>query len=232
MIDEDWMNVPIVFPPMRTRDLSEEAIMVEAEIEGYLVRRIHVDEGASLEIMYEHCFNMIHPTIKSRLIETHTTVSGFSGEQVKPLGMYVFERRFCAEGIMKSQELGKTSDRTVRASKAAGEYGPNGGSIGQSDLSRSASHNRQKIISGRFHPTKKSPQKKQRRFRMGTFRYDWGTKKNHQTHPQCQPVGHASQAKKKSVLLREKPSGNSGGGRVAKSRDSQTGKIPHMISEP
>ncbi|GKB38708.1 hypothetical protein Tco_0883650 [Tanacetum coccineum] len=52
MIDEDWMNVPIVFPPMRTRDLSEEAIMVEAEIEGYLVRRIHVDEGASLEIIF------------------------------------------------------------------------------------------------------------------------------------------------------------------------------------
>nr|GEV18661.1 reverse transcriptase domain-containing protein [Tanacetum cinerariifolium] len=50
-IDEVWMNVPIVFPPVRIRDLSEEAIMVEAKIEGYLVRRIHVDEGASLEIM-------------------------------------------------------------------------------------------------------------------------------------------------------------------------------------
>ncbi|GKF28717.1 hypothetical protein Tco_0095059, partial [Tanacetum coccineum] len=53
MVDEDWINVPITFPPVRVRDLPEEAIMVEAEIEVYLVCRIHVDEGASVEIMYE-----------------------------------------------------------------------------------------------------------------------------------------------------------------------------------
>nr|GEU48591.1 reverse transcriptase domain-containing protein [Tanacetum cinerariifolium] len=47
------MDVPIVFPPIRARDLSEEAIMVEAEIEGYLVRQIHVDEGAFIEIIRE-----------------------------------------------------------------------------------------------------------------------------------------------------------------------------------
>ncbi|GJT96694.1 hypothetical protein Tco_1092212 [Tanacetum coccineum] len=54
MMDEDWMNVPITFLPVRARDLSEEDIMVEAEIEGYLVRQIDVDKGASTEIMYEH----------------------------------------------------------------------------------------------------------------------------------------------------------------------------------
>ncbi|GJX18372.1 hypothetical protein Tco_0219204 [Tanacetum coccineum] len=72
-------------------DLSKEAIIVEAEIEGYLVRRIHVDEGASIEIMYEHCFNMLHPAIRARLTETQTTVSGFLGEQVKPLGKVEYE---------------------------------------------------------------------------------------------------------------------------------------------
>ncbi|GKE13032.1 reverse transcriptase domain-containing protein, partial [Tanacetum coccineum] len=56
MIDEGWMNVPITFPPVPARDLSEEALVVEAEVEGYLVRRIHIDEGASIEIMFEHCF--------------------------------------------------------------------------------------------------------------------------------------------------------------------------------
>ncbi|GJS05301.1 reverse transcriptase domain-containing protein [Tanacetum coccineum] len=74
MVEEDWMNVPIVFPLVRARDLSKEAIMVEAEIEGYLVRRIHVDEGESIKIMYEHCFNMLHPAIKAGLTETQTTV--------------------------------------------------------------------------------------------------------------------------------------------------------------
>ncbi|GJV37533.1 hypothetical protein Tco_1410010 [Tanacetum coccineum] len=45
MVDEDWMNVPIMFPPVRVRDHPEEAIMVEAEIEVYMVRQIHVDGG-------------------------------------------------------------------------------------------------------------------------------------------------------------------------------------------
>ncbi|GJU82750.1 reverse transcriptase domain-containing protein [Tanacetum coccineum] len=80
------MNVPITFPPVLARDLSDEALVMEAEIEGYMVRRIHIDEGASIEIMYEHCFNMLHLKIKARLTETQTTVSGFSGERVKPLG--------------------------------------------------------------------------------------------------------------------------------------------------
>ncbi|GKB49582.1 reverse transcriptase domain-containing protein, partial [Tanacetum coccineum] len=40
MTDEEWMNVPIIFPPVPARDLSEEALVVEAKIEGYLVRRI------------------------------------------------------------------------------------------------------------------------------------------------------------------------------------------------
>ncbi|GJX41954.1 reverse transcriptase domain-containing protein [Tanacetum coccineum] len=111
MTNEDWMNVSIVFPLVRSRDLSEEAIMVEAEIEGYSVRWIHVDEGASIEIMYEHCFNMLHPAIKSRLTETHTIVSGFSREQ-------------------KSWE--EVGDRAVGTSKAAREYRLNGGGIGQS----------------------------------------------------------------------------------------------------
>ncbi|GJU59750.1 reverse transcriptase domain-containing protein [Tanacetum coccineum] len=66
MTDEGWMNVPIIFPPVPARDLSEESLVVEAEVEGYLVRRIHIDEGASVKIMFEHCFNMLHPSIRSR----------------------------------------------------------------------------------------------------------------------------------------------------------------------
>nr|GEV08323.1 reverse transcriptase domain-containing protein [Tanacetum cinerariifolium] len=66
MTYEGWMNVPIIFPPIPARDLSEEALVVEAKVKGYLVQRIHIDEGASIEIMFEHCFNMLHPSIGSR----------------------------------------------------------------------------------------------------------------------------------------------------------------------
>nr|GEW96976.1 reverse transcriptase domain-containing protein [Tanacetum cinerariifolium] len=65
--DEKWMNVPIIFPPVLARDLSEEALVVDAEVEGYLVQRIHIDEGDSVEIMLEHCFNMLHLSIRSRV---------------------------------------------------------------------------------------------------------------------------------------------------------------------
>ncbi|GJS00614.1 reverse transcriptase domain-containing protein [Tanacetum coccineum] len=101
MIDEDWMNVPIVFPSIRARDLSEEAIMVEAEIEGYLVHRIHVDEGASIEIMYGHCYNMLHLAIRSRLTKTYTMVSGFSREQVKPLAKLGLDVCFGGDGLCR-----------------------------------------------------------------------------------------------------------------------------------
>nr|GEU87953.1 reverse transcriptase domain-containing protein [Tanacetum cinerariifolium] len=98
MTDEKWMNVHIIFPPVLARDLSEEALVVEAKVEGYLVRRIHIDEGASIEIMSEHCFNLLHPSIRSRLVETQTTISGFSGEQVKLLGKIELDVCFGGSG--------------------------------------------------------------------------------------------------------------------------------------
>nr|GEW58139.1 putative polyprotein [Tanacetum cinerariifolium] len=48
MMNKEWMKVPITFPPVLARDLSEEALVVEAEIEG------------------------------ARLTKTQTMVSGFS----------------------------------------------------------------------------------------------------------------------------------------------------------
>ncbi|GJS66043.1 hypothetical protein Tco_0680607 [Tanacetum coccineum] len=104
--DERWMNVPITFLSVLARDLSEEALVVEAEVEGYLIWMIHIDEGASIEIMYGHCFNMLHPSIRARLVKTQTTVSRFSSEQVKPLGKIQLDVCFrgsglCQRAIMK-----------------------------------------------------------------------------------------------------------------------------------
>ncbi|GKC09667.1 hypothetical protein Tco_1001277 [Tanacetum coccineum] len=38
-----------------SEDISDEPLIVEAEVEGYLVRRIYVDEGSSVVVMFEHC---------------------------------------------------------------------------------------------------------------------------------------------------------------------------------
>nr|GEU57297.1 reverse transcriptase domain-containing protein [Tanacetum cinerariifolium] len=59
---KDVREKPLVLP----RDLSKEALVVEAEVEGYLVRMVHIDEGTSIEIMFEHCFNMLHLSIWAR----------------------------------------------------------------------------------------------------------------------------------------------------------------------
>ena len=59
--EEDWMNAPVSFPPILPRDVSDEPLIVEAEVEGYTVRRVYVDQGASVEVMYEHCFLNLEP---------------------------------------------------------------------------------------------------------------------------------------------------------------------------
>ncbi|GKE66880.1 hypothetical protein Tco_1521041 [Tanacetum coccineum] len=46
---EAWMKVPITFPLVSMDDISKEPIIVEVDVEGYLVRRVYVDEGASVE---------------------------------------------------------------------------------------------------------------------------------------------------------------------------------------
>ncbi|GJW38236.1 hypothetical protein Tco_0064081 [Tanacetum coccineum] len=41
---------------------------------------MYVDEGASLEILYEHCFNQLHPAIRNQMVPATTYLVGFSGE--------------------------------------------------------------------------------------------------------------------------------------------------------
>ncbi|GJX69202.1 reverse transcriptase domain-containing protein [Tanacetum coccineum] len=65
---------------------SNEPLIVEAKVEGYLVRRIYVYGGVSVEVMFS-------PTIKARLWETRTDLVGFTGEATKPLGKIKLEDR-------------------------------------------------------------------------------------------------------------------------------------------
>ncbi|GKE56920.1 hypothetical protein Tco_1496105, partial [Tanacetum coccineum] len=83
---ESWMNVPVSFPAIPSDDVFEEPLIVEAEVKGYLVRRVYVDEWSSVEVMFDHCFENLNPKIKARLIETQTDLVGFAGEVLKPLG--------------------------------------------------------------------------------------------------------------------------------------------------
>ncbi|GJS86223.1 reverse transcriptase domain-containing protein [Tanacetum coccineum] len=61
-------------------------MIIEAEIGGHFVHRIYVDGGASSEVLYEHCFVRLRPEIRSQMIPATTSLIGFSGETIWPIG--------------------------------------------------------------------------------------------------------------------------------------------------
>ncbi|GJZ38613.1 reverse transcriptase domain-containing protein [Tanacetum coccineum] len=66
-------------------------MVVDALIEGFRVRRIHVDGGSSSEVMYEHCFRNLSYRTRSRLKESRIPLVGFLGEASYPLGVIDLE---------------------------------------------------------------------------------------------------------------------------------------------
>ncbi|GJV21757.1 reverse transcriptase domain-containing protein [Tanacetum coccineum] len=76
----------ISFPPLGDEDGTEGPMIIEAEIGGHFVHRMYVDEGASSEILYEHCFVRLRPEIRSQMVSPTTYLTGFSGETIWPLG--------------------------------------------------------------------------------------------------------------------------------------------------
>nr|GEV36236.1 reverse transcriptase domain-containing protein [Tanacetum cinerariifolium] len=60
--------------------------MDESEIGGHMIHRIYVDDGSSMEILYEHCFNQLRLEIKSQMVSATTSLTGFSSETIWPLG--------------------------------------------------------------------------------------------------------------------------------------------------
>ncbi|GKA34182.1 reverse transcriptase domain-containing protein [Tanacetum coccineum] len=76
---EEWMNVPITFPPINTDDVSDGPLIVEAKIGG--------------------CWD-----IKSRLTPTQTELVGFSGEQLIPIGKIELEVQFGGGGTNQESD--------------------------------------------------------------------------------------------------------------------------------
>ncbi|GJW71216.1 reverse transcriptase domain-containing protein [Tanacetum coccineum] len=100
--DKSWMKAPIVFPPLSLEDASDDPPIIEAVMEGYLVRRVYVDQGASVEVMFEHCFENLSPAIRSHLRDTQMDLVGFAGGVVKPLGKIKLEVVFGDEGLFRT----------------------------------------------------------------------------------------------------------------------------------
>ncbi|GJW85908.1 reverse transcriptase domain-containing protein [Tanacetum coccineum] len=76
----------IMFPSLSANKGTEGPLVIEAEIGGHAVHRMYVDGGSSMEVLYEHCFNRLRPEIKSQMVPATTSLTGFSGETIWPLG--------------------------------------------------------------------------------------------------------------------------------------------------
>ncbi|XP_071694852.1 uncharacterized protein [Rutidosis leptorrhynchoides] len=59
---------------------------------GYNVRRLNVDTGSNVDVMYEHCFRQLPAIIKSKMRAPTTVLSGFSSEFAWPLGRVTLQK--------------------------------------------------------------------------------------------------------------------------------------------
>ncbi|GJV14073.1 hypothetical protein Tco_1359396, partial [Tanacetum coccineum] len=76
----------ITFLPLADSDGTEGPLVIEAEIGGYMIHRIYINGGSFTEILYEHCFNQLRLEIRSQMVPARTSLTGFSGETIWPLG--------------------------------------------------------------------------------------------------------------------------------------------------
>jgi hypothetical protein len=76
----------ISFPTLTADNAVVEPLTIEIQAGGHDIHRMYVDGGASADIMYEHCFKRLQPEIQSQLIPATTSLTGFTGEKIWPMG--------------------------------------------------------------------------------------------------------------------------------------------------
>ncbi|GJT82744.1 reverse transcriptase domain-containing protein [Tanacetum coccineum] len=75
----------ITFPPLPNVG-SSDPVIIKVYISGRQVNRAYLDGGSSCDVIYEHCFLKLKPSIISLRVDSNTPLVGFSGEQSWPLG--------------------------------------------------------------------------------------------------------------------------------------------------
>nr|GEY76257.1 reverse transcriptase domain-containing protein [Tanacetum cinerariifolium] len=76
----------IAFLQLAASNGTEGPLVIEAEMGGHMIHRMYIDGGSSKEILYEHCFNRLRLEIKNQMVPAITSLTGFSGETIWPLG--------------------------------------------------------------------------------------------------------------------------------------------------
>ncbi|XP_071728872.1 uncharacterized protein [Rutidosis leptorrhynchoides] len=86
---QNWQFAPISFPKMQSDDFSELPIVVSCKIAeaGITIMKVHVDNGNSVDTVYEQCFVQLPETLRATLQPTAASLTGFAGEYLSPMGI-------------------------------------------------------------------------------------------------------------------------------------------------
>nr|GEU44686.1 reverse transcriptase domain-containing protein [Tanacetum cinerariifolium] len=76
----------IAFLQLAVSNGTEGPLIIEAEMGRHMIHRMYINGGSSMEILYEHCFNRLRPEIKGQMDPATTSLTGFSGETIWPIG--------------------------------------------------------------------------------------------------------------------------------------------------
>ncbi|XP_071688196.1 uncharacterized protein [Rutidosis leptorrhynchoides] len=77
---------------------------------GYIIKRLHVDTGCGVDIMYVHYFWLLPRAVRAKIIAPSTALSGFSGESAWPIRIIELELELVDDD---NKELVRTIPSTV-----------------------------------------------------------------------------------------------------------------------
>ncbi|GJT98772.1 reverse transcriptase domain-containing protein [Tanacetum coccineum] len=83
----------ITFPPVTKGSNSSAPVIIKAKIFGREVGRVHMDSGSSCEVIYEHCFLKLKPSIQASKVDSQVLLVGFSGKSLGPLEKFFWRSR-------------------------------------------------------------------------------------------------------------------------------------------
>ncbi|GJZ07722.1 reverse transcriptase domain-containing protein [Tanacetum coccineum] len=99
----DYGGKEIIFPPVAK--VNNAPVIIEAKIFERKVGRVYMDSGSSCEIIYEHCFKKLNPTIKATKVDLKTPLVGFSGERSWFIGEVLLEITIGDDPLLRIETL-------------------------------------------------------------------------------------------------------------------------------
>ncbi|GKC14750.1 hypothetical protein Tco_1011532 [Tanacetum coccineum] len=76
----------ITFPPVTGNNNSSAPVIIKSRIFERQVNRVYMDSESSCEIIYEHCFQKLKPSIKASKVDSKVPLVRFSREHSWPIG--------------------------------------------------------------------------------------------------------------------------------------------------